>query len=230
MAISPSCRSTTIRRAMSRPRPVPLPTSLVVKNGSNARARTSAGRPGPVSPISTSIAPPPSPTRVATRRVPSPPIASAALSITFVQTWFNSPGNPSISGRSSAYARSTAIPRNLWPSITRVLSSPSAIRTRCRDARSSCEYERTAATSSDTRPVDSRTSVSRLPTAAVLAAQRSPGSRSSPGNTSATRSAQRRSAPARASVAASSQGRVTPRRASQAWSACSRSDRSSGSR
>ena len=30
MVISPECRSTTIRREMSRPSPVPLPTSLVV--------------------------------------------------------------------------------------------------------------------------------------------------------------------------------------------------------
>ena len=40
--ISPPCRSTTMRREMSRPRPVPLPTSLVVKNGSKAWACTSA--------------------------------------------------------------------------------------------------------------------------------------------------------------------------------------------
>src|ERR671910_879312 len=39
--ISPSWRSTTIRREVSSPRPVPLPTSFVVKNGSNARACTS---------------------------------------------------------------------------------------------------------------------------------------------------------------------------------------------
>ncbi len=32
-----------------RPRPVPLPTSLVVKNGSKMRATTSAGMPAPMS-------------------------------------------------------------------------------------------------------------------------------------------------------------------------------------
>ena len=34
---------------MLRPRPVPLPTSLVVKKGSKARFTTSAGMPEPVS-------------------------------------------------------------------------------------------------------------------------------------------------------------------------------------
>ena len=34
---------------MLRPRPVPLPTSLVVKNGSKARRRMSGGMPEPVS-------------------------------------------------------------------------------------------------------------------------------------------------------------------------------------
>src|SRR5215469_16696941 len=51
--IDPPCRTITIRRAVSRPSPVPAPTSLVVKNGSNTRARTSSGMPGPVSEMST---------------------------------------------------------------------------------------------------------------------------------------------------------------------------------
>ena len=49
MVISPEWRSTTIRREMSRPRPVPLPTSLVVKNGSKTRSSTFGGMPVPVS-------------------------------------------------------------------------------------------------------------------------------------------------------------------------------------
>ena len=49
----PSWRSTTMRRAVARPRPVPCPTSLVVKNGSKTRSRTSGGIPGPSSVIST---------------------------------------------------------------------------------------------------------------------------------------------------------------------------------
>src|SRR5215831_8118455 len=40
---SPWCLLTTIRQEMSSPRPVPSPTSLVVKNGSKIRSRISAG-------------------------------------------------------------------------------------------------------------------------------------------------------------------------------------------
>ena len=43
----------TRRRTMSRPRPVPLPTGLVVKNGSKIRSRCSGGMPGPLSTIRT---------------------------------------------------------------------------------------------------------------------------------------------------------------------------------
>ena len=39
----------------ARPRPVPLPISLVVKNGSNARLTTSSGMPSPVSDTATQI-------------------------------------------------------------------------------------------------------------------------------------------------------------------------------
>ena len=48
MSMAPRCRW-TMRRAMSRPRPVPSPMSLVVKNGSKMRPATSAGMPGPSS-------------------------------------------------------------------------------------------------------------------------------------------------------------------------------------
>ena len=44
--------SVTMSRHSERPSPVPSPTGLVVKNGSKIFARTSAGMPGPVSPIS----------------------------------------------------------------------------------------------------------------------------------------------------------------------------------
>ncbi len=47
--IVPLWRSTTMRRAMSRPRLVPLPASLVVYKASNARAATCGGMPGPLS-------------------------------------------------------------------------------------------------------------------------------------------------------------------------------------
>src|SRR5215475_8300155 len=85
---SPWCLFTTMRQEMSSPRPVPSPTSLVVKNGSKIRSRISAGTPGPVSPISTSAR---SLSRaVRTVSVPVPPMANTALSIRFVHTWFSS--------------------------------------------------------------------------------------------------------------------------------------------
>ncbi len=46
---APPWRSTIIVLARGRPWPVPRPTSLVVKNGSNTRAATSGGMPPPVS-------------------------------------------------------------------------------------------------------------------------------------------------------------------------------------
>ena len=61
------CRPRRLR-AMARPWPVPLPTSLVVKNGSKMRERTSTGIPLPVSPIAISTCS--SSTRVATRILP----------------------------------------------------------------------------------------------------------------------------------------------------------------
>src|SRR5205807_10092587 len=45
---TPPWRS-TIMRDMVRPRPVPLPGALVVKNGSKMRSRASLGTPGPLS-------------------------------------------------------------------------------------------------------------------------------------------------------------------------------------
>src|ERR1039458_7218345 len=50
---SPEC-SCTMRRAVSRPSPVPCPTPLVVKNGSKIWAWTFGGMPGPLWPFSTS--------------------------------------------------------------------------------------------------------------------------------------------------------------------------------
>ena len=49
----------------------------------------------------------------------------------------------------------------LWLSITRVLSRPSVTSVYCIEARSICEYDFTAATSSEMRRVDSLTSASR---------------------------------------------------------------------
>ena len=53
----PLWRCSTMRRAVSRPMPVPLPGALVVKNGSKIRDCTSAGIPGPSSAMSTRTQP-----------------------------------------------------------------------------------------------------------------------------------------------------------------------------
>ena len=89
--MSPWCLLTTMRYEMSRPRPVPSPTGLVVKNGSKMRGRISGGMPGPVSRDLDDHEP------VVARRCgwsacPSPPIASSALSMRLVQTWLSSAG------------------------------------------------------------------------------------------------------------------------------------------
>src|SRR6185503_11071967 len=78
----------TMRATLSRPRPVPSPTGLVVKNGSKMRDLASAGMPAPLSRISTKIS-------VGSRFVRTfsfPPmlIASTALTIKLVHTWLSS--------------------------------------------------------------------------------------------------------------------------------------------
>ncbi len=83
----------TSRRTMSRPRPVPLPTGLVVKKGSKMRSRISAGMPR-------RRCRPPARRRVAARRPavtstrPDSGTASSALSIRFAQIWLSSPTKP----------------------------------------------------------------------------------------------------------------------------------------
>ena len=87
---SPWWRLTTTRKLTSRPSPVPCPTGLVVKNGSKIRLRTSGAMPGPVSSISTTAQS--SSRRVRIVNVPDPSMASRALSIRLVHTWFSSAG------------------------------------------------------------------------------------------------------------------------------------------
>ena len=121
------------------------------------------------------------------RSVPVPFIASTALSIRFVHTWFSSPAYASIRGTSAPYDRITSIPpRSLCPSMTSVLSIPSVTSIVWIEPRSICEYERTAATSSVMRRVDSFTSPSNVAAESVLATHSSPGSSESP-STSAAR-------------------------------------------
>ena len=96
----------TRRRTMSRPRPVPFPTGLVVKNGSNRCARTSAGIPAPLSTTRTT-------TRCRSRAAvtstrPPSGTASSALSIRFAQIWFSSPTKPRTRGRPGSTCTATA--------------------------------------------------------------------------------------------------------------------------
>ena len=115
-------------------------------------------------------------------------------------------------------------------SITRVLSSPSATSVCCIDARSSCEYDLTAATRSEMRRVDSFTSASRLAVDRVLATHSKPGSSvRRPSSTSDARSHQAMSTPAAASGGAISQSCSTPWRDSQVDRASSRSAMAIGS-
>src|SRR6266536_6005909 len=96
----------TRRRTISRPRPVPCPTGLVVKNGSNRCSRISAGMPAPLSTTRTT-------TRCRSRFAvtstrPESGTASRALSIKFAQIWLSSPTKPRMRGRSGSTLTVTA--------------------------------------------------------------------------------------------------------------------------
>ena len=93
----------TMPNTVERPSPVPLPISLVVKNGSKIFWRTSGGMPSPVSVTSIITWSPagmpagrsPSTGQLAVRivRLPPPGIASRALTARFTITcsnWFTS--------------------------------------------------------------------------------------------------------------------------------------------
>jgi hypothetical protein len=88
-----------MRVTTSRPRPVPLPISLVVKNGSNICDCISSGMPGPLSfmlfhtkCLSFCV-------RISSKPPPFTSMASMALSIMFVHTWFSSPARAFTCGR-----------------------------------------------------------------------------------------------------------------------------------
>src|SRR5437773_6610057 len=96
----------TRRRTISRPRPVPFPTGLVVKNGSNRRSRISGGMPAPLSTTRTT-------TRCRSRFAvtstrPESGTASSALSIRFAQIWLSSPPKPRTRGWPGSTVTSTA--------------------------------------------------------------------------------------------------------------------------
>src|SRR3990172_6179669 len=103
----------TIDLAMARPCPVPPPTSLVVKKGSNTLSRMASGIPVPVSEMATTASSPSR--RVVTRilpRLPVPltasPMAWAALITMFNTTWFRSPAWHVMGGRSPKVGSTSA--------------------------------------------------------------------------------------------------------------------------
>ncbi len=91
----PPCFSVTSVRAMVNPRPVPLPTGLVVKKGLKIRSRASTGMPTPVSLMPITIWP--SAWEVRTVITPGAPVLSAAwmawaaLTRRLRNTWLRSP-------------------------------------------------------------------------------------------------------------------------------------------
>ena len=159
---------------MSRPRPVPWPTGLVVKNGSKMRSRISAGMPGPLSAM-----------RTTTLLVLAAGhdldaarsgTASSALSIRFAQIWFSSPANPRTRGRSGSTSTDTAtdLLRAFDFSTATVLSRPCARSTGSATvAWSMCVKPLTARTSPAIRVAASWISEARRRTEHPAAAQRS---------------------------------------------------------
>ena len=163
MSIGPPWRSTTIRREMSRPSPVPLPTSLVVKNGSKARPRPPAACPARCR------------RSRPRRRSPSARVrdAQGARAVHRVDGVVDEVGPDlvelaGVAPRSRARrrrSRATTVtpPSSLCPSITSVLSSPSVTSMRC--TRRPVELgvgAHAPTTSSEIRRVDSCTSPSRV--------------------------------------------------------------------
>ena len=71
---------------MESPNPKPMPTSLVVKNGSNKRVMMSSGIPRPVSRTRTTASPPCILASISMRRSPSSGKASLALLIRLTKT------------------------------------------------------------------------------------------------------------------------------------------------
>src|ERR1022692_3761517 len=113
--IVPRCFCTMTECAMARPWPVPLPTSLVVKNGSNIFDWIASGMPPPVSLTRISANSPFF--RVEITMAPLPPdfltpsaIAWVAFTIRLRITWLNSPtihGTGGISGSKSVVRSAT---------------------------------------------------------------------------------------------------------------------------
>jgi hypothetical protein len=106
--ILPPCFFTITVWAKAKPCPVPLPTSLVVKNGSKILPRTFSGMPAPVSLICTSTQSPSEFVVIVIVHLPpepffiTSPMACAALISKLRITWLNSPAKQGTGGSLSA--------------------------------------------------------------------------------------------------------------------------------
>ena len=97
-SIRPPCR-VTMPCTTESPSPVPLPASLVVKNGSKMRSRIASGMPSPVSStVSHTCSPSSAPVRMVS--VPPSGIASEALTARFISTCWSWPRS-ALTGRAS---------------------------------------------------------------------------------------------------------------------------------
>ena len=154
---SPWCASTTIRRTISRPSPVPLPASLVVKNGSKIRETNSGRNAGTLitdlddhrhrlrDAFGWRAARVPASRRSRYRSSSSTPGSAPPRSPEQVAGARRSRGRPEFRG--GAYE----------PRTSSVFSMPSCTSTSCSGARSMYEYSLTAATSCEIRATESST-------------------------------------------------------------------------
>ena len=118
----------TIPWQMESPSPVPSPTGLVVKNGSNRRPMISGGIPDPVSWTSTTARPASSvrlTTRTSLRAAAPSAIACAALTRRFTKTW---PSRVSLASTAGTGERSVRRQARCWIALDARLTDDSMTR------------------------------------------------------------------------------------------------------
>ena len=122
---------------MKRPRPVPLPRSLVVKKGSKIRERTSGSMPSPPSATSTRTqdgggspswgrAGPAASSRAESRSTPPPGMASLALMQRLSTAWWRSEARPITRGSPGAASSTISTRRSKVSRARRVQSASTA--------------------------------------------------------------------------------------------------------
>ena len=104
--------------------PRPLPTSFVVKNGSNSRGRDAGSTPGPVSVTSTTMFSPD--VRASIAISPRSRTASLAFSSRFRKTWFSCPGWQLVLGSGAYCSRTTMLGGSERLNMATVERSPSS--------------------------------------------------------------------------------------------------------